>query len=118
MIPLRKPRDSRMKLLASARYIATCRTAVIEQARRTNVIRIKLEGSSQRVMMPYMVALQIYSMQRGFCEPELSLNQGMTMDHARKVCTYMQRKRIWIRVQHMRLDGERDMWGHEMIGLA
>jgi len=122
MTPLRHPRDAHTRLVAAARYKAVCRTATIENRGRRNMIRIKVAGNQNMIWMPYLMAIQIYNMAKGHCEPELDLNQDMTMDHARKICKWMQRKEIWIRVQQLRMDegtrNSRDMWNHEMIGLA
>lgn len=119
---MQHPRNERYQLVASARFQVTVRTAVIEQARRTNVIRIKPIGfnaeKSPRILVPYSMALLLYDSAKGHLEPPLYVGQDMLMTHARKVCTYLQRKRIWVRVQQVRLDGDRDMWSHEMIGLV
>jgi len=119
MIRMQHPRNERMKLIASARFQVTVRTAVIEQARRTSVIRIKTGMRDEpRILVPYSMALMLYESARKNGDPFLYVGQDMLMSHARKVCTYLQRKRIWVRVQQVRLDGDRDMWSHEMIGLV
>lgn len=107
------------KILASARYQLTCRTAVIEEGRR-NVIRVKTADftPAPRIIVPYRVALSLYDMCKGHCEPPLYDDQDFLMTHARKVCTFLQRKRIWVRVTQERIDADRIFWRHEMIGLV
>lgn len=107
------------QILASARFQVTCRTAVIEEGRR-NVIRVKTADCSPapRIIVPYRMALSLYDMAKGAVEPPLYDNQDFLMTHARKVCTFLQRKRITVRVTHERIDNERVTWRYEMIGLV
>jgi hypothetical protein len=106
------------KTLATATCRGTIRTAmIVNGARGRRYIRVFLTGMGTEplITLPESLARSLYDQARRKGSPVLYESQDMLMAHARILCKWLQRRACKVRVFHVRLDDERDMWIHDVV---